>query len=173
MTIGGIDFLAGQLAEASSQAYHSAYAELIDHGMSPIEALFMLSFISLYQFDLPLKPRKQIPIRRCRLEDVPASMPPFRVALVEQARVLDWPVDFLIVCWDQGGTAHKAVVECDGHEFHERTKEQAERDRSRDRRLQAEGYRVFRFTGRELYRDPGMMAEEVVQWTFNLWMPSR
>lgn len=33
----------------------------------------------------------------------------------------------------------QVVVECDGHEFHERTKAQAARDRERDRGLQGIG----------------------------------
>lgn len=45
-------------------------------------------------------------------------------------------------------------VECDGHDFHERTKEQAERDKERDRDLQGLGYRIARFTGSEIARDP-------------------
>ena len=47
----------------------------------------------------------------------------------------------------------KIGVECDGHDFHEKTKEQAARDKKRDRDLQALGYRVLRFSGSEIYRD--------------------
>ncbi len=47
------------------------------------------------------------------------------------------------------------VIECDGHDFHERTKEQAQRDKKRDRELQAAGYKVFRFTGSEIWRSRG------------------
>jgi very-short-patch-repair endonuclease len=53
------------------------------------------------------------------------------------------------------------VVECDGHEFHERTKEQAAHDKRRDRYLAAEGYRVLRFAGSEVYADPHTAAREV------------
>lgn len=44
------------------------------------------------------------------------------------------------------------AIYCDGHDFHERTKEQAARDRSIDRKLQQIGWHVFRFTGSEIYR---------------------
>ena len=37
----------------------------------------------------------------------------------------------------------QVVVECDGHDFHERTKEQAANDRERDRGLQGLGFSVF------------------------------
>lgn len=60
------------------------------------------------------------------------------------------------------------AVECDGHEFHERTKEQAERDKSRDRELQAAGISVFRFTGSKIYQDPGACVDEVYEF-FRGW----
>lgn len=53
------------------------------------------------------------------------------------------------------------AVELDGHDFHERTKEQAERDRSRDRALTAAGWVCLRFTGREVYRDPGACLDQI------------
>jgi len=48
---------------------------------------------------------------------------------------------------------YSLVVECDGHDYHEKTKEQASRDKERDRTLQACGYPVFRFSGSDLHRD--------------------
>ncbi|MFC3229373.1 endonuclease domain-containing protein [Marinibaculum pumilum] len=54
------------------------------------------------------------------------------------------------------------VVECDGHKFHERTKEQARRDRSRDRWMTSKGIKILRFTGSEIYRDADRCANEVV-----------
>lgn len=53
------------------------------------------------------------------------------------------------------------AVECDGHEFHERTKEQAARDRARDRCMTSAGVRVLRFTGSEIFRDAQKCADEV------------
>lgn len=47
----------------------------------------------------------------------------------------------------------RLLVECDGHDFHERTKEQAAYDRERDRFCQMSGRRVLRFTGSEIMRD--------------------
>lgn len=62
-------------------------------------------------------------------------------------------VDFLI---------GRVVVELDGHEWHERTPEQVERDHKRDRQLIACGYTVLRFSGREVIRDPRACAEEAL-----------
>lgn len=90
-----------------------------------------------------------------------------------QCRALDWPADFLLGTLDVNDQRHFAVVECDGHEFHERTKEQAERDRSRDRAVQAMGWRIIRFTGSELYRDAPMLVtrEIFTNWALPLWLP--
>lgn len=54
------------------------------------------------------------------------------------------------------------VVECDGHDFHERTKEQARRDKQRDRFFQSKGYKVLRFTGSEIWAKPDDCADEIV-----------
>jgi len=79
-----------------------------------------------------------------------------------QVTVLDYRVDFLVVHTHGlegfGGT----VIECDGHDFHERTKEQAAKDRSRDRELQQRGYRVLRFTGSEIWKDPFGCADDAL-----------
>lgn len=53
-------------------------------------------------------------------------------------------------------------IECDGHDFHERTKEQAARDRGKDRLFQTSGIPILRFTGSEIYRDAGACASEVL-----------
>ena len=41
----------------------------------------------------------------------------------------------------------KIVAECDGHDFHEKTKDQVARDKSRVRDLEIAGWRILRFTG--------------------------
>lgn len=53
------------------------------------------------------------------------------------------------------------AVECDGHDFHEKTKEQARRDKQRDRYFQSIGVKVLRFTGSEIWQDPDKCAEEI------------
>lgn len=53
------------------------------------------------------------------------------------------------------------AIEVDGREWHERTREQVERDRQRERRLTAAGWTVVRFAGREVWRDARGCAEEL------------
>lgn len=61
--------------------------------------------------------------------------------------------------WRRGRDVYVAI-ECDGHDFHERTKEQAERDKKRDRDIQSLGWNVARFTGSEIVRDPKGTADK-------------
>lgn len=70
--------------------------------------------------------------------------------------------DFMLISWD----GRCLLVECDGHDFHERTKEQAARDRKKDRTLQAEGYIILRYTGSELWEDPMQCAADAARTLF-------
>lgn len=60
----------------------------------------------------------------------------------------------------------RVSVELDGHDFHERTPEQAERDKSKDRLLQKHGWIALRFTGREVLRDPSKCMQEVLAHSY-------
>ena len=80
--------------------------------------------------------------------------------IIPQAKIRsgngNYRVDFLVVLnarHVQVSPAPSFIVECDGHDFHERTKEQAARDKKRDRAIQELGVPIFRFTGSEIHRD--------------------
>lgn len=90
---------------------------------------------------------------------------------VERDRLIIWrqvvigryTADILVSVWvpSQSGPLY-IVVECDGHEFHERTKQQAAHDKKRDRALQRLGYPVLRFTGSEIWKSPTRAAVELI-----------
>lgn len=88
------------------------------------------------------------------------------IMIFPQAEVNEFRVDFLVAGGyvpEAGGIiSTSVVVECDGHEFHERTKEQAAKDRARDRKLQRYGWDVLRFTGSEIWADPSKCATEIL-----------
>lgn len=92
------------------------------------------------------------------------------LAIAPQQRVLSYRVDFLVVMRSDESGHHTAVVECDGHDFHERTKKQARRDKLRDREMQGLGHAVLRFTGSEIYKDASGCAEQVAE---HFWEVSR
>ena len=61
-------------------------------------------------------------------------------------KVLDWEVDLV---WHE----RHLVVELDSHSFHS-SRRAFERDRRKDQELQAGGYRVLRFTWRQITEEP-------------------
>ena len=61
------------------------------------------------------------------------------------------------------GKEIKAIIECDGHGFHEKTKEQARNDRKRERVFVRHGYKVLRYTGQEIYENPFKCAVEALK----------
>lgn len=77
-----------------------------------------------------------------------------------QAKVAGFRVDFLV--WFRMKNAIAGVaIECDGHAFHEKTKEQAAADKKRDRAVVTAGFPVLRFTGSEIFKDALGCAEQV------------
>lgn len=71
-------------------------------------------------------------------------------------------IDFVLVHRDTSRAM--LFIECDGHEFHERTKDQAAHDRKKDRKIQEAGIPILRFTGSEIYRDPHGCAGQVMNF---------
>lgn len=70
-------------------------------------------------------------------------------------------VDFHIpvIYKNQGGM--NFIVECDGYEFHQKTKEQVEYDNKRQRNLQKAGYIIIRFSGSEIWKNPYDCANDI------------
>jgi very-short-patch-repair endonuclease len=58
----------------------------------------------------------------------------------------------------------RVIVECDGHEFHERTKEQVAAAKARDRFMTSSGFYVMRFSGSEIFANPLGCAHEVISF---------
>lgn len=82
-------------------------------------------------------------------------------------------VDFMVSVPCPNGDTALFAIECDGHDFHERTKEQALRDRSRDRTLLQAGIQTLRFTGSEIWADAGRCADEVLAFIDQLYERNR
>lgn len=65
-------------------------------------------------------------------------------------------------------TNKKIIIECDGYEFHQKTKEQVQHDNEREYKLKMAGYEVIRFSGSQIYNNPLKCAED----TYNYIMKS-
>ena len=81
----------------------------------------------------------------------------------QQMKVEKYRADFLIEI--KGGNVETSyyVVEIDGHDFHEKTKEQVKRRNERDRFFASKGMTVIRFSGSEVYNDPDGCVESVCE----------
>jgi very-short-patch-repair endonuclease len=75
------------------------------------------------------------------------------IVITPQHEISGYRVDFAISVNRPATAEVRVVVECDGHAFHEKTREQAVKDKQRDRELQIAGWKVFRFSGSEIWND--------------------
>lgn len=101
---------------------------------------------------------------------------PWEVLVWPQVKIGQYRVDFVAqTCVSYGNISPKLeylAVECDGHEFHEKTKLQATRDKARDRYLVGKQIPVMRFTGSEIWEDPMECAGQIVAYFEEKHMPS-
>lgn len=61
----------------------------------------------------------------------------------------------------------QVVVECDGTAFHERTEQERRSEKKRDRHMQKLDMKVFRYTGKEILKNPYKIAAEVIGYVIN------
>ena len=103
----------------------------------------------------------------------PGDRPSSFLMIEPQAQIGEYRVDFLCAAIDARGflLSECVVVECDGHEWHEKTKEQAARDKARDRYLQLHVAGVIHFTGSELFRAPGECVRETMEMIRKVYHP--
>lgn len=150
-----LDYEPVSIAQAAQAAMDTMYAAWLTE--SPIEGLLasaltprILAINGLVRF------QHQI------IAGTQGNEPQLRLTL--QAQRGEYRVDFELAYWPAGGPLKKMVIECDGHDFHERSVEQATRDRRRDRYFLAEGIPTFRFTGWEITRNAGACADEIMKF---------
>jgi very-short-patch-repair endonuclease len=74
------------------------------------------------------------------------------ILIEPQFKIENYRVDFLLT-YEKENKLSRLIIECDGHEFHEKTKEQVARDKKRERFLQDCGYRIHRYSGSEIFKD--------------------
>jgi hypothetical protein len=129
--------------------YGYALSSLMEFCESPIELLLMLALVRI---------QRMVDYMVSAHEHRFLVYPQYPLKLEGKRMRIDIYLEFAI-----GDQCHKVAVECDGHEFHERTKEQAQADKARDRLLQRHGIRALRFTGSEIWEDPDKCAFEILR----------
>lgn len=82
-----------------------------------------------------------------------------------QAKLGQYNIDFVLLgCIKTGLCVSALGIECDGHDWHDRTKQQASYDRARDRELlKMYGVTTVRFTGSDIHRDTNQCAIEIAE----------
>lgn len=178
----GFDLLEEQAIEAASEIASITVGVLQTRdgiGDTPIERLFYCALCAYVRFSGdPVFTNVAMPPPEYLRSSLERDQEGATLYLQRQVQIKDvGRVDFVVYApsWVSTGGEdelqaqwHELIIECDGHEFHERTKEQAAKDRSKDRSAQLAGYKTFRFTGSELWRDPWKCAAEVVAWASQL-----
>ena len=98
------------------------------------------------------------------------------VQIEHEKEIGPYRVDFFIS--NQEGNLKESeksriVIECDGHDFHEKNKEQVKRDKRRDRFLQSQGFTVFRYSGSEIWENAEKLADEIESFIVNKIYPKK
>jgi very-short-patch-repair endonuclease len=134
---------------------------------SPLELELGLAIVRL--LGPALRPRPELGDPK-----IIGSLPHWGAGFLSQWPIGRWRIDFTLLGASgnyfppraggepPGSEANVVNIEVDGHEYHERTKEQARRDRSRDRKQLAWGWIPLRFTGWEVYHDADACAHEAL-----------
>ena len=78
----------------------------------------------------------------------------YNIDFIPQYEISPYRADFAI-------PALHVIVECDGKEYHT-SDEQIARDKERDAYMEKLGWKVFRFTGSEINRNPQECAKEII-----------
>lgn len=148
-----------EAAQAEAQRFEEDFYSHERHCESPIEKLLLAALFAdhrVHEFEVIFMGDSEPSDRFIRGETI---------FIHQQAKIGSYRADFLIHDCSMPldlAAPRLMVVECDGHDFHERTKEQARRDKQRDRFFQSRGLKVLRFTGSEIFADPRAVADEIL-----------
>jgi very-short-patch-repair endonuclease len=122
---------------------------------SPLETSLAMAFSALPGFQWRLSFADEVEVGRWQKAGI---------LLLAQSRYGPYWADFCLRDCRARPDGSVVVVEVDGHDYHERSKVQAQRDHMRDRYMVERGAAVLRFTGREVWQNARECASEV--WSF-------
>ena len=184
---GSLDHPIDELIEA-----HEDLNPVVQRILRPITALLLRDFIDsinhyISRTESPIEELMLVAlflaahmrggeVRFSSMDLTPGPGPSQRVDILVQEKVGKYRADFILRTYairrDVNGKIHQSqelnmIVECDGHQFHNATKEQVSRDRERDRHLQDLGYRVYRYPGSDIWSDVLSCAEDCVGGLLN------
>jgi very-short-patch-repair endonuclease len=92
------------------------------------------------------------------------------ICIFPQVDVEGYRLD-LVAMHTYNGVTNVIGIECDGHNFHEKTKEQVARDKAKDRSLLCAGMPIMRFSGSEIWEDALECANQVIVYLYKRRAP--
>ena len=135
-------------AEGSSIDLYQQCCDL----QSPIEQLFLIAFRAVAE------------VNGFKVSSRPSLASVGDLVLIPQYQIGTYRVDFVAyMAIPEHCQPEMVVIECDGHDFHDRDKKQRSYEKRRDRDLQKKGFKVFRFTGSDITADPYECASEIIE----------
>ena len=120
---------------------------------SPIERIFLLGFWALLGGQSGIHKTEdslnyKLVFRRSDDSEEFALIPQFKV----KASNVSYRLDFLLCCRKKDGSLRCLAIEVDGHEFHERTREQVETSNARNLVLLKLGIPSIHFSGSQIIK---------------------
>lgn len=120
----------------------------IDYINSPIEKIFLTAFL-IYSMeknkDIFIEPQTEI---ECN----------------NKKYIVDFEIRYDEMCNPNFKKDFNLIIECDGYDFHQKTKKQVEYDNNREYDLKLQGYQILRFSGSEIYNEPMKCIEKVIKY---------
>jgi very-short-patch-repair endonuclease len=166
---GKTEALLGEFSEAAAQRAREGFSRTFDllsnRCESPIERVFLAALIHHLPSGIGAVDFESVWYSSASFVlEGDSGWEPYGIHVYAQAKVGQYRADFLLDIHMRHIARTLIVIECDGHDFHERTKEQAARDKKRDRWMVANGLTVLRFTGSEIYSDASSCARQVKEF---------
>ena len=124
-------------------------------GESPIEVIFSMAYeLVLYENGLPYSELFSL-----------ESQVPFEAA--GKKYIADYVIATGISASYEVENDLTLIIECDGHDFHEKTKKQVEYRNNRDFDLKSIGCDILHFSGSQIYKDPIKCASDVLVYALS------
>lgn len=122
---------------------------------------------SLIDCESPIEQLLSLALENLNIKNIYKCNPFIDVVEIEKQKEIQcenkkYRVDFCIPVIYKNQENKSFIIECDGHEFHQKTKKQVERDNARMRDLQKQGYEVIRFSGTEIWHRPYKCASDIL-----------
>lgn len=149
------EFLSCEFPYDGNKAFFVDVGELYcEDCKSPIEQIFKLAF-EIICFTKSARPTDYLWL-----------YPQAEINIGEKKYVVDFLFDTNECDFQDRGNhkPFKLVVECDGHEYHAKTKAQVKRDNQRDYDLKLAGYDILHFSGSQIFNEPFKCAEETIDY---------